>query len=458
MAIYHLHVGVVSRSSGRSAVAAAAYRAGEKLHNEYDGITHDYRGRNSVEAAAYRSGESLTHDGKTHDFTNKRGVVYSEIMLPENAPSEYKDRSTLWNAIEKAEKRHDAQTARDIDVALPVEFNRREQIDIMREYIQENFIDKGMIADFAIHDKNDGNPHAHIMLTMRNISDKGFGNKNREWNKPEYLQGWRENWAEVCNEKLHKKGLDKRIDHRTLEAQGIDREPTIHIGVTAKAMAKKGHNPDRLREHGEIVARNKEREKANNPENTAEYMHELEHGYAILDKEITELRHENVEAEREMRILKNQAEQIHERWLSIRNLDKRLYELREERRKMSLLKSKKFIDSSINQLERAREQAGNAFKSQYKITPDQADAEIKRLEYRVRSYEHLRAKLREKINPLVAERNVFELEYRRLALQVEIDHEKEEMDLVKPLYRKILPYKREIENVRTQRRVIERTR
>ncbi|MDR1563981.1 MAG: MobA/MobL family protein, partial [Oscillospiraceae bacterium] len=129
MAIYHFHVGVVSRKTGRSSVAASAYRAGEKLRNENDGVTHNYSGRSSVEAVAYRAGERLTDEqGTTHDYTNKRGVVHTEIMLPDNAPSTFFDRGTLWNAVEKSEKRCDAQTARDIDIALPVEFSRSEQI------------------------------------------------------------------------------------------------------------------------------------------------------------------------------------------------------------------------------------------------------------------------------------------------------------------------------------------
>ena len=127
MAIYHLHANIISRAKGRSAVAAAAYRAGEKIHNYSDGITHDY--------------------------TRKSGVVHTEILLPENASKEYFDRLTLWNAVEKSEKRKDSQTARDLDIALPVELNLDEQIDLMREYISENFVSKGMCADFAIHDK-----------------------------------------------------------------------------------------------------------------------------------------------------------------------------------------------------------------------------------------------------------------------------------------------------------------
>ena len=204
-------------------------------------MTHDYASKSSsVNAAAYRSGESLTDEQRdiTHDYTRKRGVVHTEIMLPGNAPQEYQDRATLWNAVEKAEKRKDAQTARDIDIALPVELGRQEQTALVREYVKDNFVDKGMCADIAIHDKGDGNPHAHILLTTREVTEKGFGKKNREWNSTPQLKEWRESWADTCNERL--RVLDKRIDHRTLEAQGINREPTIHVGVVAKSMERKG--------------------------------------------------------------------------------------------------------------------------------------------------------------------------------------------------------------------------
>jgi len=150
MAIYHLHVGIVKRSSGRSSVGAAAYRAADRLRSDHDGMTHDYSPKSSaVNAAAYRSGESLSDEqgNKMHDYTRKRGVVHAEILLPENAPQEYQDRATLWNAVEKSEIRKDAQTAREMDIALPVEFDRHEQITLTREYVKGNFVDKGMCAD-----------------------------------------------------------------------------------------------------------------------------------------------------------------------------------------------------------------------------------------------------------------------------------------------------------------------
>lgn len=149
MAIYHCSIKVISRSSGRSAIASAAYRSGERLYDE--------------EIREYS------------DFTRKGGVIYSEILLPQNAPEEYSDRQTLWNAVQKNEKRSDAELCREVEVALPVEWTRAQQIEYTKQYCNEQFVSQGMIADFAIHDKGDGNPHAHILLTVR-----GF-DENHQW-------------------------------------------------------------------------------------------------------------------------------------------------------------------------------------------------------------------------------------------------------------------------------------
>ena len=143
MAIYHCSIKIISRGKGKSAVAAAAYRSGENLTNEYDGITHDY--------------------------TRKGGVVYTEILLPDHAPAEYADRAVLWNAVEKIEKAKNAQLAREIEIALPHELTREQGISLVREYVKEQFVNAGMCADIAIHDKEDGNSHAHVMLTIRPI-------------------------------------------------------------------------------------------------------------------------------------------------------------------------------------------------------------------------------------------------------------------------------------------------
>ncbi|SFS09667.1 MobQ family relaxase [Anaeromicropila populeti] len=261
MAIYHCHCKIVSRGSGRSAVGAAAYRSGEKLTNEYDGLEHDY--------------------------TRKGGVAYSEIMLCENAPKEYQDRSTLWNEVEKIEKSSKAQLAREYEVALPVELTREEQIKLVRDFAKENFTDKGMCVDFSIHDKEDGNPHAHIMLTIRPIEQDGtWGTKQKkeyildkdgnkqydkkkqtykcktikttDWDSTEFLQRNRESWAGKVNEELEKKNLPQRVDHRSFKEQGKEQIPTQHIGVSANAMEKRGIESQRGNENREIKEANSE--------------------------------------------------------------------------------------------------------------------------------------------------------------------------------------------------------
>lgn len=258
MAIYHCTCKIISRGQGRSAVGAAAYRSAEKLYNEYDGIEHDY--------------------------TKKGGVVYSEIMLCENAPKEYQDRQTLWNAVEQIEKSSKAQLAREYEVALPVELSREEQIKLVRDFAKENFVDNGMCVDFSIHDKEDGNPHAHIMLTTRPIEqDNSWGVKQKKeyildkngqkqydkkkqtykcktvkttnWDSKEFLQRSRESWAEKVNQELEKKSLPQRIDHRSLKEQGVDRVPTIHEGG-ARKLEKRGIKTDRGKINREIKTAN----------------------------------------------------------------------------------------------------------------------------------------------------------------------------------------------------------
>jgi len=387
MADYHLHVQMIKRSTGRSAVAAIAYRASEKIYNE--------------------------HDGRWHDYTRKKDVVYTEIMLPENAPNEYAERSTLWNEVEKSEKRSDSQTAREFDIALPVEFSREEQIALTREYLQKNFVDKGMCADFAIHDKLDGNPHSHVMLTTRHVTKSGFGNKNRDWNKVEQLEEWRENWANICNEKFKAKGLDERIDHRTLQAQGIDREPTIHEGRDPKAKA----------ENLEIKRRNADR----TLEKHAEYMHELREMHLILNRETKALRAQTIALRREMQAMRTTAENIDERAEHIRNTKSRLDELKAERENMGFFTNKKDIDSLIQKHERSYEQATSYFAREYNISPEQATAEIKRLEQKATDKQRIVAELQNKLDPIKSQQDEFLLEYQKQKLLADISHDKQKI-------------------------------
>ena len=242
MAIYHLSVKVISRAAGRSAVAAAAYRSAERLHDE-----------------------RLDRD---HDFTNKSGVVHSEILLPEGAPEEFDDREKLWNAVEGCEKRKDAQLAREVEFSIPREMNQQQGIELARDFVQREFVDAGMVADLNVHWDIDADglakPHAHVMLTMREIvvgedSEAGFGAKVREWNRTELVEQWRERWADHVNERLAALDIDARIDHRSLEAQGIALEPQDKIGPAASRMDGRGLEAERIEQHREIAARNGER-------------------------------------------------------------------------------------------------------------------------------------------------------------------------------------------------------
>ena len=263
MAIFHCNIQIIGRSSGKTATAAAAYRSGTKIVDD--------------------------EFGKTHDYTRKGGVAFSEILLCANAPSKYSDRQILWNEVQKIEKQKNAQLCREVEVALPIEFSRNEQIEVVREYIKKNFTDKGMIADWSLHDKLDGNPHAHILLTMRPLKPNGeWGAKRKDsyvlddsgnripvidpktgkqkigargkkmwerisvsltdWNDQTKAEEWRKSWADICNE--HLKG-QAHIDHRSYARQGKKQLPTIHEGYVARKIAKSGR-------HSNIISYNQQ--------------------------------------------------------------------------------------------------------------------------------------------------------------------------------------------------------
>ena len=303
MAIYHLEAKVVSRGAGRSAVAASAYLSCSRLYNDYDGIQHDY--------------------------TKKQGLVWQEVFLPEYAPQEWKDREQLWNAVEEVETAKDSRLAREFVVALPIELSREEQIELLQEFIQEQFLSDGMCADAAIHDTDGHNPHAHILLTVRPLDEQGkwqyktekeylcmkngeergftaaefraaqnegwekqypykvgkkkvymtpsaaeaqglvradkhpkstrYGRQNpisERWNSEEQLTAWRAAWADVSNRCLERAGREERIDHRSNAARGLDEQPTIHEGVTARALERKGIIADRCEINRQIKADN----------------------------------------------------------------------------------------------------------------------------------------------------------------------------------------------------------
>lgn len=232
MAIFHMSAQTITRSKGHSSVAAAAYRHGEKLTDE--------------------------HTGEIHDYSKKKGISDSVILIPENADRNFLKPAYLWNTIEKSEKRKDAQLAREFNIAFPVEMTDEQKKALAIDFCQEHFVKNGMIADIAFHKLDSDNPHFHVMLTTRSLTldGSGFGQKVREWNSKEQLEGWRKSWADTANEHMQKAGIDAHIDHRSLkeqkaeldailpplktveqEAQAIslDRPPTIHRGHSRNA-------------------------------------------------------------------------------------------------------------------------------------------------------------------------------------------------------------------------------
>ena len=242
---FHFSVNIISRGKGKSAVASAAYISGEKIKNEWDGVTHDY--------------------------TRKQGVISKEIFLPDHAPKEYKDRKTLWNSVELFEKNSNAQLARNFIISLSKELSIEENKKMIEEYIQTNFVKEGMIVDLAIHDESrEGNQniHAHIMTIVRPINEDGtWGQKSKKeyildekgekilnkngkpktrkvelttWNDKVNVEKWRENFSDLCNKYLERAGAEKRVDHRSFKRQGIKQIPTIHLGASASAMERKG--------------------------------------------------------------------------------------------------------------------------------------------------------------------------------------------------------------------------
>ena len=237
MAIYHFSAKIISRANGSSALASAAYRSASRLQDQ--------------------------RLDRHHDFSNKAGVVHSEVLLPEGAPEHLSDREKLWNAVEAAEKRIDAQLAREIEFAIPRELTREQGIALARDFVAREFVDRGMIADINVHwdvgADGEPKPHAHVMLTTREVGEDGFGAKVRDWNRTDLLNHWREAWADHVNERLAELDIDARIDHRSLEAQGIDLEPQNKIGPAAARMAAKGLQLERVDEHREIARSNGEK-------------------------------------------------------------------------------------------------------------------------------------------------------------------------------------------------------
>ncbi|MEL4897473.1 MobQ family relaxase [Crocosphaera sp. Alani8] len=234
MAIYHLSAKIISRGKGQSATASAAYRAAEKIRDERTGLIFDYR---------------------------RKGEVYAtEIIAPDNAPDWVNSRETLWNQVELFERRKNSQLAREFDMALPLELTHHQKQELVRKFVKAEFISRGLAADLAFHNFDSHNPHVHIMVTTRTVDDQGFGAKTRHLNKKDFLLSLRKSWETHTNEALEQAGSEQRIDHRSLEQQGINRIPQIHLGANVMAMMKRGIVTERGEQYLSIQATNSELE------------------------------------------------------------------------------------------------------------------------------------------------------------------------------------------------------
>lgn len=243
MALYHFSIKIISRGKGKSAVAASAYRSGECITNNYDGITHD--------------------------FKRKRGIIHTEIILPDHAPRKFENRSVLWNSVEEVEKQRNSQLSREIEIALPVELTKGENISLARRFVKEQLVENGMCADLAVHNTDGTNPHVHIMLTMRPLNeDSSWGAKvikingkktyPVDWDNRDNAEFWRKAWAAYLNTALRINGHNEVVDHRSFERQGIDQIPTIHLGTSASQMEKHGIRTERGDINREIMVNNSE--------------------------------------------------------------------------------------------------------------------------------------------------------------------------------------------------------
>ena len=233
MAIFHLNAHVVSRGKGQNAVAKAAYNSRTKLDDERTGQTKDYR--------------------------KFDGLMFSGVFAPQDAPAWASDRQQLWNAVERREDESNravsARLAREIRIALPHELTDQQREWLVKDFVREQITRKGMVADVNIHAPggkgDDRNYHVHILVTLRHMTPEGFGLVNRDWNSKEQLEQWREKWEHMANKQLERHGHDARIDRRTLEAQGIEREPTTHRGPHVDAIERRGVEADNTRENGD---------------------------------------------------------------------------------------------------------------------------------------------------------------------------------------------------------------
>jgi len=233
VASYRLSVKTISRNTGGNCVQAIAYRSGEKIKDE--------------------------RDGSSPDYSDRKDILHKEIILPDGAPVRLLDRSTLWNEVEASEKRKDARPAREFQLSLPKELSHDERIELTREFVKTELVNRGMCADIAIHDQKNGNEnyHAHVLVTTRSVDQSGFGKKNRDWNDKALVSQWRKSWAEIQNKHLEKTGSIERVDHRTLAEQGKTQVQTIHLGRLAHMQPDKIKSPF-LRDRVERYQKQKE--------------------------------------------------------------------------------------------------------------------------------------------------------------------------------------------------------
>jgi MobA/MobL family len=302
VATYHLSCKAIGRSAGRSATGAAAYRAAERIHDARTGETHDYR--------------------------RKRGVEHRELVLPSNAPAWARKREPLWNAAESAERRKNSTVAREFEIALPMELSAAQRRALAVGFANELVRRHGFAADVAIHlphrSGDTRNHHAHILCSTRRLTPAGFADKTRELDdqRSGEIARWRERWAELQNEYLRSHGHEARVDHRTLEAQGLEREPTHHKGPAVTAMERRGLRT----EVGERLTFEQERAITARLERAAE-LARIERERAELTRSILDLSGDLAAAKRERnstlarapaRSLEERQKEGRERWLAMR--------------------------------------------------------------------------------------------------------------------------------------------
>jgi ATP-dependent exoDNAse (exonuclease V) alpha subunit len=265
LALYFLHLKLVSKKTGGSPLKSAAYMSGIKLYSERDGTSYNFKCR--------------------HD------VLHTEILLPKDAPPEFSSQQVLWNQVEHVESRSNARFAREFILALPRELVIESSKKLVREFVEKCLLSIGMCADIAIHTGHNKNfrhieaeqdvdsllhnPHCHILVTDRPVTNKGFSSKkNRKWNDTTLLYRWRKEWANIQNRMFARKGIAERVSHESYKTRGIDKEPTKHLGPILSELERRGIQTDIGNANREIEVRNKERQRMHERKRTRSIEHE----------------------------------------------------------------------------------------------------------------------------------------------------------------------------------------